>query len=109
MGNLKLDNICSSWEIRYQLNIYSRQVATSLLREVKLKLGPGQPFGELALLYNAPQSASVGAVTNCGFWILDRRSLLNRGNPCQSFLREQAVNGRGAIFLLHDPDVTGCY
>jgi cGMP-dependent protein kinase len=42
-------------------------------KSVKI-LGPGQPFGELALLYNAPRSASVRAVTNCGFWILDRHS-----------------------------------
>lgn len=29
-------------------------------------------FGERALLYNAPRSASVKAVGDCAFWAIDR-------------------------------------
>lgn len=38
----------------------------------KRSLGVGSSFGELALLYNAPRSASIKCVGNCGFWALNR-------------------------------------
>ena len=33
---------------------------------------PGDVFGELALLYNAPRAASITAKTNSHLWVLDR-------------------------------------
>ena len=33
---------------------------------------PGESFGELALLYNAPRAASIRAVTEAVCWVLDR-------------------------------------
>lgn len=35
-------------------------------------MGPGAGFGELALLYNAPRSATIKCLVNCGFWAIDR-------------------------------------
>lgn len=35
-------------------------------------LGPASYFGELALLYSAPRSASVRAETPCKFWSLSQ-------------------------------------
>ncbi|CAD8075753.1 unnamed protein product [Paramecium primaurelia] len=35
-------------------------------------LQQGDQFGEIALLYNATRSASTKALTNCGFWSLER-------------------------------------
>ncbi|KAL4498348.1 hypothetical protein ABPG72_013154 [Tetrahymena utriculariae] len=40
--------------------------------EVKKKLNMGDAFGELALLYGAPRSASVKADGVCGLWGIDR-------------------------------------
>ena len=39
-------------------------VATKTLQE-------GAAFGELALLYNSPRSATITALTDCHAWVLD--------------------------------------
>jgi len=35
---------------------------------------PGEAFGELALLYNAPRAATITAKTDCFLWVLDRNT-----------------------------------
>lgn len=35
---------------------------------------PGEAFGELALLYNAPRAATIKAKTDCLLWVLDRNT-----------------------------------
>ena len=35
---------------------------------------PGDAFGELALLYNAPRAATIIAKENCQLWQLDRHT-----------------------------------
>lgn len=35
---------------------------------------PGDSFGELALLYNAPRAASIKAMEECILWALDRET-----------------------------------
>lgn len=42
--------------------------------EVVKNCGPGESFGELALLYNAPRAATVRAVTDVKTWFVDRVS-----------------------------------
>ena len=37
-------------------------------------LGPGSTFGELALLYNAPRSATLKALEDCFFWGIDGKA-----------------------------------
>ena len=43
----------------------------------KKSLSKGDGFGELALLYNAPRSASIKCEETCYFWSLDRKSFRN--------------------------------
>ena len=38
---------------------------------------PGESFGELALLYNAPRAATIKAKTDCILWVLDRETFNN--------------------------------
>ncbi|KAL4499727.1 hypothetical protein ABPG72_017267 [Tetrahymena utriculariae] len=54
--------------------IESGQVDIIINDEVKRTLNPGESFGELALLYNAPRSASIRCKGNCHFWAIDRNS-----------------------------------
>lgn len=42
--------------------------------QVKKTLGRGTGFGELALLYNAPRSASIKAFEKSFFWAIDRKT-----------------------------------
>lgn len=35
---------------------------------------PGEAFGELALLYNAPRAATIRAKSDCQLWVLDRNT-----------------------------------
>ncbi|MCQ2820755.1 MAG: cyclic nucleotide-binding domain-containing protein [archaeon] len=41
------------------------------------KYVPGEAFGELALLYNAPRAANIKANTECLLWSLDRNTFNN--------------------------------
>jgi len=46
--------------------------------DVWLKLyHPGEAFGELALLYNAPRAATIKSKTDCILWALDRETFKN--------------------------------
>lgn len=41
---------------------------------IRKKLERGDGFGDLALLYNAPRSASIRCIGTCFFWGIDRSS-----------------------------------
>jgi cGMP-dependent protein kinase len=46
----------------------------SINDKVVKNLKSGDGFGELALLYSAPRSASIKATENCTFWAIDRNT-----------------------------------
>ncbi|KAJ4455783.1 putative cAMP-dependent protein kinase type I regulatory subunit [Paratrimastix pyriformis] len=49
--------------------------------------GPGQSFGELALMYGSPRAATVVCATDCMFWVMDR-------NTFRSILLETTLSKR---------------
>src|SRR3954466_7374553 len=56
-------------------------------------IGPGEIFGEIALLDGAPRSADATANTNCEFFVIDRREFL-------PFVRSQPALSMKFIELL---------
>ena len=40
-------------------------------------INPGEGFGELALLYNTPRSATIKALEKCQLWGIDRVTFRN--------------------------------
>eukprot|EP00602_Paraphysomonas_sp_CaronLab_P001917 CAMPEP_0185020478 /NCGR_PEP_ID=MMETSP1103-20130426/3082_1 /TAXON_ID=36769 /ORGANISM="Paraphysomonas bandaiensis, Strain Caron Lab Isolate" /LENGTH=729 /DNA_ID=CAMNT_0027551401 /DNA_START=116 /DNA_END=2305 /DNA_ORIENTATION=+ len=53
------------------------ELSVTIKGRFKRKLYAGTLFGELALLYNAPRSATVRCITDCDFWVLDKSTFLS--------------------------------
>lgn len=58
--------------------------------------GPGEAFGELALLYNTPRAATITAKTNCVLWSLDRETFNYVIKDATMYFGGQRVEGRGS-------------
>jgi cGMP-dependent protein kinase len=54
--------------------IHEGEVIVEIDNSDKRHLTTGQGFGELALLYNAPRSASIKAARESRFWAIDRKT-----------------------------------
>ena len=65
---------------------------------------PGDAFGELALLYNAPRAASIKAKTDCVLWVLDRECFNNIVKDSSSKKREKYEAFLSKVELLEDMD-----
>jgi cAMP-dependent protein kinase regulator len=65
---------------------------------------PGEAFGELALLYNAPRAASIKAVTECVLFALDRETFNNIVKDAEVKRRERFETILSKIELLETID-----
>lgn len=74
---------------------FNKDEEPKFLKEYK----PGEAFGELALLYNAPRAANIVAKSNCTLWCLDRNTFVNivkeaamkKREKYESFLRSVEI------------------
>ena len=65
---------------------------------------PGESFGELSLLYNAPRAASIKAKTNSVLYSLDRDTFNNIVKDAAAKKREFYESFLKSVELLKDMD-----
>ena len=61
---------------------------------------PGEAFGELALLYNAPRAATIKAKTNAHCWVLDRNTFNHIVKDASQRKRDQYENFLSEVPIL---------
>lgn len=69
-------------------------------QKVGNSLGPGNAFGELALMYNTPRAATIKSVSDCVLWKIDRNTYRSivvhykflRNQQYKEFLRNVMIN-----------------
>jgi cAMP-dependent protein kinase regulator len=65
---------------------------------------PGEAFGELALLYNAPRAATLISKTSCILWILDRECFNHIVKDSAQKKREKYENFLKSVEILNEVD-----
>ncbi len=64
---MKQNSMASSFFI-----LHEGKLAVEINSQVKRYIEPGEGFGEMALLYSAPRSASIKACKTSFLWFIDR-------------------------------------
>lgn len=94
------------------LNIWVKG-ASGQSTKVNTQLGPGQSFGELALMYNTPRAASIQANTDCVVWCISRsiyRGIIQhhkflRNKQYMEFLRNVVIMDKKLGALLSETEL----
>merc|ERR1711957_588058 len=79
---------------------FANTTEDKLLKEYQ----PGEAFGELALLYNAPRAATLISKTNCILWCLDRECFNNIVKVSAQKKRERYETFLKSVNILSEVD-----
>lgn len=80
--------------------VFKGQQSTTFLKDYQ----PGEGFGELALLYNAPRAATIKAKTDCVVWKLDRDTFNHIVKDAAAKKREKFENFLASVKILNSMD-----
>jgi cAMP-dependent protein kinase regulator len=80
--------------------VFKNQTHQTFLKEYH----PGEGFGELALLYNAPRAATITAKTDCILWSLDRDTFNHIVRNSAAHKREKYENFLSTVKILQSMD-----
>ena len=80
--------------------VFKGQQSATFLKDYQ----PGEGFGELALLYNAPRAATIKAKTDCVVWKLDRDTFNHIVKDAAAKKRENFENFLASVKILNSMD-----
>ena len=80
--------------------VFKGQQSATFLKDYQ----PGEGFGELALLYNAPRAATIKAKTDCIVWKVDRDTFNNIVKDAAAKKREKFENFLASVKILNSMD-----
>lgn len=80
--------------------VFSGNTEPTFLKEFQ----PGEGFGELALLYNAPRAATITAKTDCILWSLDRETFNHIVKDAAARKREKYEQFLNSVKILSTMD-----
>ena len=87
---MDISSMCYVFLSEYAIKSDKGKMEVIIHNQSKKYLHPGDGFGELALLYNAPRSATCRAIDDCYLWAINRATF--KGAVTEMITKEYQEN-----------------